>query len=131
LQPDWVRNYALLGEAQYLLGDFEAARASCEVALADGLGQLCLAVVYRKLGRSADAEALLQKARSSLGDTRTYELARIYTQWRDVPKALQSLESAMRLHDPGLSGLRADPNLDPLRAEPRFQAIERALKFPE
>ena len=42
LQPDWVRNYALLGRAQYARGDFEAARSSCEAALADEMGQGCL-----------------------------------------------------------------------------------------
>jgi hypothetical protein len=26
--------------------------------------------------------------------------------------------------------LKTDPLMDPLREEPRFQAIERALKFP-
>ena len=130
LQPDWVRNYALLGEVQYFTGDFGAARASCELALADESGQLCLAMVYRKLGRAADAEAMLQRARSSRGDTGAYDFARVYAQWGDVPKALQSLETALRVHDPGFSELRTDPNLDPLRKEPRFQAIERALKFP-
>jgi hypothetical protein len=31
---------------------------------------------------------------------------------------------------PELRSLKADPLLDPLRKVPRFQAIERALKFP-
>jgi TolB-like protein/Flp pilus assembly protein TadD len=130
LQPDWVRNYALLGQPQLLLGDYEAARASCEVARADGMGQTCLAVVFRKLGRQADAEVMLQQARSSLGDEGAYEFARVYAQSGDIPKALQSLETAMRLRDSGLSELKAEPDFDPLRKEPRFQAIERSLKFP-
>jgi hypothetical protein len=36
----------------------------------------------------------------------------------------------MRLRDPGLANLKIDPLMDPLRKEPRFQAIERALNFP-
>jgi Flp pilus assembly protein TadD len=63
LQPEWVPNYALLGQPQYLLGDFEAARASCEVARAHEMGQTCLAVVYRKLGKQTDAEAMLQRVK--------------------------------------------------------------------
>jgi len=35
----------------------------------------------------------------------------------------------MRLRDPDLRQLK-NPLLDPLRNEPRFQAIERALRFP-
>jgi len=75
LQPDWVRNYALLGRAQYARGDFEAARSSCEAALADEMGQGCLAVVYRKLGRQADAEAMLHRVMSSEGDEGAYDFA--------------------------------------------------------
>jgi hypothetical protein len=48
-----------------------------------------------------------------------------------TPKALEWLEKALQLRDPGLERLKVDQLLDPLRKEPRFQAIERALKFPE
>jgi TolB-like protein/Flp pilus assembly protein TadD len=130
LQPDWVRNYALLGRAQYARGDFEAARSSCEAALADEMGQGCLAVVYRKLGRQADAEAMLHRVMSSEGDEGAYDFACIYTQWGDIPQALHWLEIALRRRDPDLAVLKVEPDLDPLRKEPRFQAIERELKFP-
>ena len=130
LQPDWVRNYALLGWAQYMRGDFEAARSSCEAALADEAGQRCLAVVYRKLGRQADAEAMLQRVRTAIGDDGAYDFACIYAQWGDTPQALHWLEIALRQRDPDLAVLKVEPDLDPLRKEPRFQAIERELKFP-
>jgi len=64
------------------------------------------------------------------GDTAAYQYSTIYAQWGDIPKALEWLESAMRLRDPGLSLLKSDPLLDPLRTEPRYQSIERELKFP-
>jgi hypothetical protein len=54
----------------------------------------------------------------------------IYAQWGDTTKALEWLDTAMRLHDPALVWLKLDPLSDPLRKESRFQAIERALKFP-
>jgi hypothetical protein len=60
-----------------------------------------------------------------------YECARIYAQWGNRPQALEYLEWALRLHNPDLRRLKADPLMDPLRNEPRFQAIERALKFPD
>jgi hypothetical protein len=60
-----------------------------------------------------------------------YQYTQIYTQWGDTAKALDWLETAMRLRDPGLSGLKTDPLIDPLRQEPRFRAIEQALKFPD
>jgi len=46
------------------------------------------------------------------------------------PTALDWLEVANRLKDPGLAWLKVDPLLDPLRKEPRFQQIERKLNFP-
>jgi hypothetical protein len=54
----------------------------------------------------------------------------IYAQWGNTAKALEWLETALRLRDPGLVLLKSDPLVDPLRKEARFQAVERALKFP-
>ena len=48
-----------------------------------------------------------------------------------LPRTLESLDAAMPLRDPGLINLKTDPLMDPLRNEPRFQAIERALRFPD
>jgi hypothetical protein len=50
--------------------------------------------------------------------------------WGDRPKALEWLETALRLRDPGPQYLKTDPFLDPLRKNPRYRAIERELKFP-
>ena len=87
-------------------------------------------MIYDKLGRHADAEAELAKMKAAVGDTAAYQYATIYAQWGNRAKALEWLETALRLRDPGLEELKTDPLLDPLRKEPRFQAIERELKFP-
>ena len=87
-------------------------------------------MVYEKLGRHADAAAELARIKAYWGEAAPYQYAEIYAQWGDRPKALASLEAAMRSRDAGLVYLKTDPLLDPLRKEPRFQAIERALKFP-
>jgi len=64
------------------------------------------------------------------GEHAAYQYVEIYAQWGDVPQALEWLEKALPLRDAGLALLKRDDLLDPLRSEPRFQAIERALKFP-
>jgi len=107
-----------------------SARASCEIKREDWLSQWCLAVVYAKLGRRTEAEAELKKYQTSLGDSGAYQYATIYAQWGDRAKALEWLDTAMRLRDPGLEYLKTDPLMDPLRQEPRFQAVMRELKFP-
>ena len=130
LNPDYTEPYADRGLAFYGLGDFESARASCETKRDDWYSPQCLAVVYDKLGRHADAEAELAKIKARLGDAGAYQYATIYAQWGDRTKALEWLDTAMRLRDPGLESLKTDPLFDPLRKEPRFQAVVRELKFP-
>ncbi len=80
-----------------------------------------LALVYHRLGREADAESMPQRSSTP----------RFIRSGGMVPKALEWLETALRLRDGGLAWLRVDPLLDPLRNQPRFQAIERALRFPK
>jgi tetratricopeptide (TPR) repeat protein len=87
-------------------------------------------VIYDKLGRRADAEAELSKLKAPLGDAAAYQYATIYAQWGNRAKALEWLETALRLRDPGLVFMKTDPLMDPLRQEPRFQAVMRELKFP-
>ena len=57
--------------------------------------------------------------------------ASIYIAWGDRVRSLDWLETAMRHRDPYLVYVKADRQWDLLRAEPRFQAIEKALKFPD
>jgi tetratricopeptide (TPR) repeat protein len=130
VDPSFKLTYAFRGLALYGLGDLEKARASCESQRDDWLSQVCLAVVYNKLGRRADAEAVLAKLKAAQGNDAAYQYAQIYAQWGARPKALEWLDKAMSVRDPGLEFLKADPLFDPLRKEPRFQAIEQELKFP-
>jgi TolB-like protein/tetratricopeptide (TPR) repeat protein len=130
LNPEYKQAYGDRGLALLGLADLVGARASCESKRDDWGSQQCLAVVYYELGRHADAQAELAKIKASLGDASAYQYATIYAQWGDRAQALEWLDTAMRLRDPGLQYLKTDPLLDPLRQEPRFQAILRELKFP-
>jgi serine/threonine-protein kinase len=131
LDPVFKTAYGEKGLALYGLGDLEGARAACETQRDDWESKYCLAIVYDKLGRHADARTELARIKAYWADTAPYQYAEIYAQWGDHPKALASLETAMRSRDAGLVYLKTDPLLDPLRQEPRFQAIERALNFPD
>jgi len=131
LDPGLLRAYEYSGLTDYQLGNLAGARATCEARPNYWGTQWCLALTYEKLGRHADAQAAVAKIQAMQGDTAAYQYSTIYAQWGDTPKALEWLESAMRLRDPGLSLLKTDPLLNPLRNEPRFQAIERELRFPD
>jgi len=130
LDPGYPTGYANRGLAYYAHGDLQNARASCEIKPDIWASQVCLAVTYAKLGRHADAESMLARMQVSFGDDEAYQYVEIYAQWGNSAKALDWLEKAVRLRDPGLVDMKVDPLLDPLRKEPRFQVVERALRFP-
>jgi len=119
------------GLAYYGVGDLTKARSSCETKPDHWATQWCLAITYDKLGRHADAEAVVVRMQATYGDAASYQYATIYAQWGDASKSLEWLGTALRVRDPGLNYVKTDPLLDPLRKEPRFQAIERALKRPD
>lgn len=131
LAPERNWSYVERGVSLYALGDLQGARASCETHPDYWGSQVCLSIVYDKLGRHSDAEAELTKFKSAMGEDRAYPYALIYAQWGERTKALESLEKAVRLRDTGLSYLKTEPLLDPVRKEPRFQTILRGLKFPD
>jgi len=120
---------AEIGFAYLLLGDYESARSSCERRPEKDSNQFCLAIAYDKLGRHADAEAMLAKSRATDGDTGATAYSVIYAHWGNKSRALDWLDTAARLRDPSLELLKG-PWFDPLRNEPRYRAVERALKFP-
>ena len=130
LAPTDTTNDAMLGYAYYASGSLESARSAC--ASADEVSKLpCLAIVYDKLGRHAEAKAMLAKLRAAAGDGAAASYAIIYAQWGDTARALDQLELALRIRDFELLAVKEGFVFDPLRKEPRFQAIERELKFPD
>jgi tetratricopeptide (TPR) repeat protein len=130
LDPGNALAYADLGLVYYGRGDMQRASQSCEIKPSFEQSQVCLAVSYDKLGRHADAQAVLTKLQAERGEDAAYQYAEIYAQWNNPAESLRWLDVAMRLHDSGLVLLRVDPLLDPLRNEPRFKEAERALRFP-
>ena len=129
LGQDEVSANMWLGIAYYFSGDFERASESCAKA-GEVNGPWCLAMVYDRLGRRAEAEAMLAKLRTIAGDRFAEGYADVYAQWGDNARALDWLETAVRNRDPYLAYTKVNPFFDPLRNEARFRAIERALKFP-
>ena len=119
-----------IGVAFLALGQPESARAACVDEPIAFSRNTCLAITYHQLNRQADAEKELAALRADNGDDAAYQYAQIYTQWGNQMEALQWLETAYRLRDPGLIALRTDPLLDPIRSQPKFKRLERELKFP-
>jgi TolB-like protein/Flp pilus assembly protein TadD len=130
LDPDDPGSLAYRGLSFYALGNLQGARASCQVKSDYVYSEVCLAITDEKLARHAEAQAQLEKLRSSMGDATAYQYAEIYAQWGNTSAALDWLEKALRVGDPGLADLETDPLLEALHKEPRFLAIARVLKLP-
>jgi hypothetical protein len=87
---------------------------------------VCLAIVYDKLGRHADAEATLGKMKVAFGEVGapvSQDLCAMGEYVCDSGLARDGLSAARRRLD-------LPQDLDPLRNMPRFKAIGRVLKFP-
>jgi TolB-like protein/tetratricopeptide (TPR) repeat protein len=122
--------YARSGLSHFLAGDLAQAQSSCEAKPDYYEGWVCQAIIYHRLGRHDAAAAALARVVHLGGDSSAYQYVQIHAQWDERAAALEWLEKARRLGDPGLIYLKTDPLIDPLRNEPRFQAVMRELKFP-
>jgi serine/threonine-protein kinase len=117
-------------QALLILGRNENALAACQPADNAPI-QAALAVLFNKLNRQSEAQAMLDRLVKENGDAAAYQYAGIYAQWGDIKAALKWIERAYELKDPGLAFMKADPILEPIRREPRFQVIVVKLKFPD
>jgi TolB-like protein len=121
--------YARRGLSYYLMGNLPLAQSSCEARPDYYENWVCQAMTYDRLGRHNDAVEAMRRLVQLGGDGAAYQYAEIYTQWHQQGAALDWLDKALRLRDPGLIYLRIDPLLDPVRKQPRFRAVERALNL--
>jgi TolB-like protein/Tfp pilus assembly protein PilF len=121
---------AWLGFAYYWAGDALSASKACQAADISNKA-ICLSLAYKKLGRQAEAEALLAGLQKEWGDDGAVFYSLIYSEWGDKARALANLETALRTRQPYLVYVKSNVGFDPLRSEPRFQAIQAALNFPE
>jgi TolB-like protein len=75
-------------------------------------------------------ERVLERLRQTSGEGAHYQIAEIYAQLGRKDAAIDALEKALVVRDPGLTGVLVDPMLDPIRSDPRFQALVKRLDFP-
>lgn len=81
------------------------------------------AIALHRLGRHEEAANELKLLQADSGDSAAYQYAQIHAQWGENGQALDWLQNALDVHDPGVLLMGIDRFLDPLRQEPRFQAL--------
>jgi serine/threonine-protein kinase len=87
--------------------------------------QTALAILLHALGDMERAQQSADNLVVSTGDASSYQLGQIYAQWGDTETALEWLEKALEVRDPGIVQAGDDRLLAPLQGEPRFEQILR------
>lgn len=128
LNPQISSVQAYLGDALLQQGKLAEARAAYDAETVELFRLTGLAIVERKLGNGAAAEAAYQELVRTI-DGSVYQQAQILAQWGQADQALERLAFARKIGDSGLVQLKVDPLLDPLRARGEFNHLLAALKF--
>jgi serine/threonine-protein kinase len=82
-----------------------------------------LAILKHRLGDPLAAQQHFDSMLATYGDSSAYQYGQVHAQWGESDKALDWLETALAVRDPGLMQINTDDLLDPLRSEPRFARI--------
>jgi TolB-like protein/tetratricopeptide (TPR) repeat protein len=110
------------GQVPQAVREFESEKSGSWTLLGLPLG-------YRAQGRTADANAALQKmVNNSAGSE--FQVAEAYAYFGNVDQAFAWLDRAVALRDPGIQWLRGDPLLRNLTRDPRYAALLRRLNLP-
>jgi serine/threonine-protein kinase len=130
LDPQFPRPRYTLGMSLYMKGEFEAALREIESEPLTWMRNSGSAIVLHRLGRSAEAEASLHRlVRDDDEEYAIYQQGQIQAQWGNADAAIDALNRARDLHDPGVSQILADPLLDPVRGLPGFRKLVKQMGF--
>ncbi len=123
--------HALKGDALYMLGRYEAARASYTLEPIQMLSKTGLALAEKKLANNEAAKLARRDVETGLGSNQLtlYQQAQIAAQWGELDVALRALHDGVASIDSGLILVATDPMLDPLRQRPEFSQLLKQLGF--
>jgi len=129
LNPTLAGVHASMGFAQLMAGADDEARASFTRERSAVRRLPGLAILARRAGDSAAADAALAELVAEYGDKSHYQYAQVHAQWGDATRALASLQAAWDLRDGGIMLMYADPLLAELRTSDGYKALAKAVGF--
>lgn len=127
LNPAITNAQALIGSCLYAQGRLAEARAAWAAEPHEAFRLTGLAIVDRRLGHAAAADASFARLRTEAGNSALYQQAQVLAQWDRPGEALVALERARALGDSGLLYLTTDPMLDPIARDARFGRLARGM----
>jgi tetratricopeptide (TPR) repeat protein len=108
------------------------ADRALEIASNEPLGFMhntALAILFHRLGNTESAQQRVDSMVAEYGDSAAYQYGQVYAQWGDTYTALEWLETAIAVRDPGLAQAGTDPLLESLSDEPRFVKVLESAGF--
>jgi TolB-like protein/tetratricopeptide (TPR) repeat protein len=129
LNPKMWATHAALGDCALQRGRLEEARAAYQAEPQDLVKLPGLAIVERRLGHQAEAEAAMAALTTGLDVGTLYQQAQVLSAWNDPKGALEKLRQARVVGDSGLVYARTDPMLDPLRTNSEFMHLLSGMGF--
>lgn len=129
LNPKLYGARAAIGFIQLIQGKYPEAAASFAAEPNEERRLAGTAILARRQGRGAEAQAAFDKMVALYGEKSHYEYARVLAQWGEADRAIAELQAARRLADSGLVQMRVDPLLAPLRSRPEFAELLKSVGF--
>ena len=130
-EPDATGIHFILGIAYFCKGMFEKAeeeeRKSIAVEETDRRWAL-LGAALAKMGRVPEARGILGKLEGS--GAPNVMLAMMNAELAESERALDYLEKAVAVREPGLGWISVIPSFDSLKPDPRFGRILRGMNLP-
>jgi len=124
LNPNFPKPRYFIAMAHHWMGNSETAWEVIQEEPLEWMRLCASAVILHKLGRTVEAnDALARLIEMGLEETNYIQQADIYAQMGDHFQAIECLNKAMDMGDPGLAQLLVDPFLDPIRDDPQFKEI--------
>jgi len=117
------------GNVYFRQGDYQRALDEYSQEAFTFLRYTGQAVCFHHLGQQEQAVKALQSLIGSQGESASYQIATVYSQWGDPDNAMIWLERGYKIRDPGLQYLSLDEMFDPMMGDPRFQAFLRKMNF--
>jgi TolB-like protein/thioredoxin-like negative regulator of GroEL len=124
LNPNFPKPRYFMAMAYHWMGDSGTAWEIIQEEPLEWMKNCASAVILHKLGRIDEAGDFLDRLiELGLEETNDIQQADVFAQMGEHDRAIESLNKAIEMCDPGLTQLLVDPFLDPIRDDPRFKVI--------
>lgn len=124
IQPDYARVNGQLGYCLLRSGaDPSEALTWLEKETLPWMRKTGKSIALHRLDRQDQAQQEFDFMLENYGDTAAYQYAEIFAQWGEKTQALEWLQKALEVGDPGTNFIAVDPFLDPIRQEPWFDEL--------